>query len=110
MSPDDAVRLATGTSHDKPVVLADVQDNPGAGGSSDTVGLLQALVRNRARGAVLAILDDGASARAALAGGSGAALALELGGKSGQHGQVPFKGSFVVEKATEQTFVCSGAM
>ena len=26
----------------KPIVLADVQDNPGAGGTSDTVGLLAA--------------------------------------------------------------------
>ena len=34
---------------------------PGAGGSSDTVGLLAALVRNGARGAVLAILDDAAA-------------------------------------------------
>jgi len=110
MSPDEAVRLAMSTSYDKPVVLADVQDNPGAGGSSDTVGLLQALVRNRARGAVLAILDDGASARAALSRGSGGTLALELGGKSGQRGQAPFRGSFVVEKATEKKFECSGEM
>ena len=34
---------------DKPVVLADAQDNPGAGGTSDTTGLLAALVANGAR-------------------------------------------------------------
>ena len=34
----------------KPIVLADVQDNPGAGGTSDTVGLLAALMRHKAQG------------------------------------------------------------
>src|SRR5262249_14329140 len=31
-----------------PIVLADIQDNPGAGGTSDTVGLLRALIAQRA--------------------------------------------------------------
>src|SRR5262245_59853294 len=48
-SPDDGVRhsmeLAKGAS--KPIVIADTQDNPGAGGDSDTTGMLRALVRNR---------------------------------------------------------------
>ncbi len=109
-TPDEAVRMAMDSAYDGPVVLADVQDNPGAGGSSDTVGLLQALVRNRARGAVLAILDDEAAAHTALRRGRGGVVDIELGGKSGQAGQTPFKGSFVVEHATEDKFVCSGAM
>ena len=32
----------------KPIVIADTQDNPGAGGDSDTTGMLRALVRNKA--------------------------------------------------------------
>ena len=32
----------------KPIVIADTQDNPGAGGDSDTTGMLRALVRNNA--------------------------------------------------------------
>ena len=35
----------------KPVVIADTQDNPGAGGDSDTTGMLRALVRNEAKSA-----------------------------------------------------------
>jgi microcystin degradation protein MlrC len=110
MSSDDAVRRAMSTSYEKAVVLADVQDNPGAGGSSDTVGLLHALVRNHARGAVLAILDDGAAARAALDVGEGRHLDFDLGGKSGQDGQFPFKGNFIVERVTRDSFICSGSM
>ena len=29
----------------RPIILADTQDNPGAGGNSDTTGLLESLVR-----------------------------------------------------------------
>ena len=48
-SPDDGVRLAMelAKSASKPIVIADTQDNPGAGGDSDTTGMLRALVRNK---------------------------------------------------------------
>ena len=110
LTPDDAVTKAMNTRFDRPVVLADVQDNPGAGGSSDTVGLLAALIRNQARGALLAILDDPAAARAAMAVGPGGVVDIALGGKSGQPGQIPFGGSFIVEHVTDENFLCSGTM
>src|SRR5690606_8259500 len=45
LDPDEAVRTAMELARTatRPVVIADVQDNPGAGGSSDTTGLLRAL-------------------------------------------------------------------
>lgn len=66
-----------------PVVIADPQDNPGAGGTGDTTGLLAALLTARARDAVLAMLHDPAAAAAAHAAGPGAELDLRLGGQSG---------------------------
>ena len=45
--------VARALAMDGPVVLADVQDNPGAGGTSDTTGLLRALIDLRAKGSVL---------------------------------------------------------
>ena len=63
------------------VVLADVQDNSGAGGTSDTTGLLRALVEGNAEGAVLGHLTDPAAAKAAHAAGVGAEIELSLGGK-----------------------------
>ncbi|MET4478993.1 microcystin degradation protein MlrC [Bradyrhizobium sp. F1.13.3] len=58
-SPDDGVRhameLSKGAS--KPIIIADTQDNPGAGGGSDTTGMLRALVRNKASAATGAIYD-----------------------------------------------------
>ncbi|MFN0317239.1 MAG: M81 family metallopeptidase, partial [Burkholderiales bacterium] len=45
-SPEDGVRKAIAISANatRPVVIADTQDNPGAGGDSDTMGMLRALV------------------------------------------------------------------
>ncbi len=54
-----------------PVVLADTQDNPGAGGNGDTTGLLAALLARRAPGAVLGLLIDPVSAAQAHAVGIG---------------------------------------
>jgi microcystin degradation protein MlrC len=94
----------------KPVVLADTQDNPGAGGSSDTVGLLEALVRAKAPDAALAVMWDPASAAAAHEAGKGATITLDLGGKSGAPGQHPFRGSFVVEALGTGEFLGTGPM
>ena len=55
----------------KPVVLADIQDNPGAGGTSDTVGLLRALIAHEAGGAVIGMIVDPEAAEAATAAGEG---------------------------------------
>ncbi len=94
----------------KPVVLADTQDNPGAGGSSDTVGLLEALVRAGVPDAALAVMWDPTSAAAAHAAGQGATITLDLGGKSGAPGQRPFHGSFVVESLGNGEFMGTGPM
>ena len=50
-----------GTGEDarsKPIVIADTQDNPGAGGDSDTTGMLRALVRNNATSAAIGVIYD----------------------------------------------------
>ena len=48
--PDEAVRRAMMRGEPgRPVVLADTQDNPGAGGNGDTTGLLDALIRHARR-------------------------------------------------------------
>jgi microcystin degradation protein MlrC len=111
-TPDEAVREAMRRAQAarRPVVLADTQDNPGAGGTSDTTGLLEALVRNEAQGAVLAIVADADAAAAAHVAGIGAAIDLALGGKSGAPGQAPFGGRFVVERLGDGNFTGTGPM
>lgn len=97
-SPEDAVREAMRLSADatRPVVIADTQDNPGAGGSSDTTGMLRALVACGAEGAALGNLHDPEAARAAHAAGVGAEIEIPLGGRSGLKGDAPFHARFRV--------------
>jgi microcystin degradation protein MlrC len=92
----------------KPVIIADTQDNPGAGGDSDTTGMLRALVRNKATKAAIGVIYDPASAKAAHAAGVGAAVTLALGGKSGIPGDAPYKETFIVEKLSDGKFVAPG--
>lgn len=107
---DEAVAEALRRPAGKPVVLADTQDNPGAGGSSDTVGLLEALVRAKADRTALAVMWDPAAAEAAHRAGAGATLTLDLGGKSGAPGQRPFRTTVTVERLGDGRFLATGPM
>ena len=91
-----------------PIVLADTQDNPGAGGEGDTVGLLAELVRQGAEGAALAILIDAPAAQAAHAAGPGASLRIGLGARSGMPGHAPFEAEWRVEALADGPVVGTG--
>jgi microcystin degradation protein MlrC len=92
------------------VVLADTQDNPGAGGNGDTTGLLRSLVQQNAQDAVLGLLIDGAAAKKAHEAGQGSTLPFTLGGLSNVEGDSPFRGEFTVERLGEGKFTCTGPM
>lgn len=99
LAPADAVKraqaLAAGAS--RPVVIADTQDNPGAGGDANTTGMLRALVEANAQNAALGLFYDPEAVRQATAAGIGNTVRLRLGGQSGVAGDAPFEGEFVVE-------------
>lgn len=97
---DEAVRLAVeiAAGAARPVILADTQDNPGCGGTGDTTGILEALVKADARGAVVGILHDAAAVAAALSAGEGADVAIALGGKSGPDGVRPLAATYRVAR------------
>ena len=109
-SPDEGVQLAIALAKTatKPVIIADTQDNPGAGGDSDTTGMLRALVRNGATGAATGVIYDPESAKAAHQAGEGATITLALGGKSGIQGDAPYRETFVVEKLSDGSFIAPG--
>ncbi len=110
-SPRDAVRRARERgAQGLPVVMADTQDNPGAGGNGDTTGLLRELISQRAEGAVLGLLIDPAAARKAHEAGKGATLPFSLGGRSRIPGDEPLGGEFTVERLADGRFTCTGPM
>ena len=81
-----------------PVVLADTQDNPGAGGTATTTGMLRALVAADAQSAALGLLVDPAAVARAFQAGEGANLRLTLGGDPGNVSDPPFETNVVVER------------
>jgi microcystin degradation protein MlrC len=109
-TPDAGVRLAMelATRASRPIVIADTQDNPGAGSDSDTTGMLRALIRNNATKAAIGVINDPEAAKAAHAAGVGATVTLALGGKSGIAGDAPYTGTFVVEQLSDGKFVAPG--
>ena len=109
--PDEAVlRAAQRGDPGAPVVLADTQDNPGAGGNGDTTGLLAALIKRDPRDAVLGLLIDRASARQAHEVGIGHRAEFRLGETSGVPGHVPLAGEFKVTALADGKFTCTGPM
>ena len=110
-APRDAVaRARQRGSPGAPVVMADTQDNPGAGGNGDTTGLLRELIQQNAKDAVLGLLIDPAAAQRAHAAGRNATLGFSLGGVSGIPGDAPFAGEFTVERLGDGRFTCTGPM
>jgi microcystin degradation protein MlrC len=110
-SAGDAVRRAKDRGEPgKPVVLADTQDNPGAGGNGDTTGLLRALIDQNAKDAVLGLLIDAPSAQRAHEAGRGANVVFNLGGLSRIPGDSPLAGEFTVEALADGKFTCTGPM
>jgi microcystin degradation protein MlrC len=109
-SPDEGVRHAMelAKTATRPIVIADTQDNPGAGGDSDTMGMLRALVRNKAQAAATGVICDPAAAKAAHEAGEGATVTLALGGKSGIPDDAPYRETFVVEKLSDGNFLAPG--
>jgi microcystin degradation protein MlrC len=109
-TPDEAVRHAVRESRAgrHPIILADTQDNPGAGTDSDTTGLFEALVRNGAEGAVEGLICDPDVAAIAHQAGEGSEIAVALGEKSGLPGHRPFEGTFKVERLGNGRFTATG--
>lgn len=108
--PDTAVREAMMLAGQAqgPVVIADAQDNPGAGSDSDTTGLLRALVRADARHAALGLIVDPAAAAQAHAVGVHQSVRLRLGGKSGVPGDEPLEADYLVEAVSDGRFLAQG--
>jgi microcystin degradation protein MlrC len=114
-----AQALAQAERASKPVVIADTQDNPGAGGDSNTTGLLHALLAQgagrRFPGQVaLGLMFDAAAGRAAHGAGLGAEIELALGTAvptfTGQPSDPPVRGRFKVLRLSDGACTLKGPM
>ena len=108
--PDEAVEHAMrlARSATRPVILADTQDNPGAGTNAETMGMFEALLRHHAEGAVFGLVADAEAAAEAHQAGEGAILDLAVGNKTPVPGFAPFRGRFKVERLGSGSFTATG--
>jgi microcystin degradation protein MlrC len=121
LSPADAVQraLALAEHAAAPVVIADTQDNPGAGADSNTTGMLHAL-RAAAAGrrhpgrVALGLLYDPEASRLAHAAGIGASLDMAVGKAvrcfDGRPSDPPVAGRFKVLSLSDGVVPMHGPM
>ncbi len=109
-APEEAVREAMriAARAARPVVLADTEDNPGAGGGSDRMALIEALRRLGAKDAVAGLICDPAAAKAAHEAGEGSEIEIALGETTPRPGRRPMAGRFRVERLGDGRFAATG--
>lgn len=108
MSLGDAVQLAVSVGRDKrrkPIILADVADNPGGGGRGNTTYLLRALKGAKAQGVFFGVFNDAALAAKAHELGEGAIFTASFNTQEHQEFSLPFDCEAKVIKLSDGKFV-----
>ena len=110
VSVEDAINEAR--RHQDPhrglLILADTQDNPGAGGNADTTALLKALVAANLPGTVAGVFWDPESTARAHAAGEGATVELAIGAHSDFPGETPLAAKARVLRLGDGHFTGTG--
>jgi microcystin degradation protein MlrC len=108
MSLGDAVQLAVSVGRDKrrkPIILADVADNPGGGGRGNTTYLLRALKGAKAQGVFFGVFNDAALAAKAHELGEGAIFTASFNTQEHQEFSLPFDCEAKVIKLSDGKYV-----
>ncbi|MCV0425886.1 MAG: M81 family metallopeptidase [Roseibium sp.] len=92
-----------------PVVIADTQDNPGAGGTGDTTGLLRDLIGAKVESAVLGVIGCKQTVQQAMQIGVGRTGKIQIGGRRFV-GDEPFAGNVEVLAVNDGCFTATGPM
>ncbi len=108
MSLADAVQLAASVSRDrrrKPIILADVADNPGGGGRGNTTYLLRALKSAGVQHVIFGVFNDAAAAAKAHEQGEGAIFTASFNTQEHQEFSLPFDCEAKVLKLSDGRYV-----
>ncbi|WP_298145714.1 M81 family metallopeptidase [uncultured Acinetobacter sp.] len=110
LQPEAAIREAEYLFdiHKKPIIIADTQDNPGAGGDSNTTGMLHALVKAKAQRALVGLICDAKTVQATNQLQLGDHFYAQLGGTT--HGDPALCGEFVLKARHVGQFNYQGPM
>lgn len=80
---DTAVDALARWSGDKPLILADIADNPGGGARGDSTFILEALIRHGIGDVALGAIWDPGAVQICRDAGVGARFTMRIGGKTG---------------------------
>jgi len=105
---DKAVALAA-AKPGKPVVIADIWDNPGGGVAGDGTLILHRMRERGMDGFALATIWDPIAVSFCLAAGEGARIQLRFGGKAGPDGGAPVDAMVEVRRAVAEGWQSFGA-
>jgi microcystin degradation protein MlrC len=94
----------------RPVVIADTEDNAGAGASSSTTGMARELLAQGATNALVLIAHEPEVAAAAHAAGVGGTFEATLGVHVEGPGQEPLPGPWTVVALSDGSFIGTGPM
>ncbi|HTR86037.1 MAG TPA: M81 family metallopeptidase [Reyranella sp.] len=104
----EGVQLAVSVGRDtaqKPIILADVADNPGGGARGNTTYLLRALKGEGARGVIFGVFNDAALAAEAHRLGEGASFTARFNTQETHEFSQPFECAAKVVKLTDGKYV-----
>ncbi|MFN3854872.1 MAG: M81 family metallopeptidase [Phreatobacter sp.] len=109
---DEAIALAFTRAGlvSKPVIIADTQDNPGAGGSSITTGFLKAMIGRGAKNTLMALHHEPQIALAAAQAGKGATIEVTFAAKGKGPGEEPLTAQAEVMAVSDGRFTGTGPM
>ncbi len=93
-----------------PVILADIGDNPGAGGSTDGTTLLRALIGAGADHTVVAVIRDPEAVSQAVQTGVGNQITMRIGGKTDRFHGDPLEVTGYVRLISDGLFRHRGPM
>ncbi len=116
LSPVEAIKEAANinkaglaTENKGPVILADVQDNSGAGATSDTTGILAAMIAEGVQQGLVAALCDPKLVATSHELGEGAEFNASIGNHYG-YDKCSLEARWRVERLSDGRFACSGEM
>lgn len=97
-------------SGQRPVLINETSDNPGAGGPGDGTHLLKAMIEKNEPGMIFFHIADPETVAAAHAAGKGAVIDIKLGGKTDKLHGAPLAVRAKVMRTTVVDYVSTGPM
>ena len=105
----DAALALAASAPGRPVVVADVWDNPGGGVAGDGTLILRRMIERGLDDFALATIWDPVAVTFCIAAGEGARIQLRFGGKAGPDGGAPIDAEVEVLRATSESWQSFGA-